>query len=144
MFTPPSARAASAYRALSIQGHMDGASPHQLVSMLFDALLVAVGGARMALGRSDVAVKGMQIGKAVRIVEEGLKAGLNGERGGDLAVNLRNLYDYCVSRLTYANAHNDDAALAEVIALIEPVAQSWKSIGAQVAGMPAVTEPQGA
>lgn len=137
MFTPPSARAASAYRTLSIQGHTDGASPHQLVDMLFDALLVAVGGARVAIGRGDVPVKGAQIGRAVRILEEGLKAGLNAERGGELAAHLRRLYDYCVARLTHANLHNDDAALAEVAALIEPVAQGWKSIGADVAAMPA-------
>ncbi|RZI99110.1 MAG: flagellar export chaperone FliS [Rubrivivax sp.] len=144
MFTSPSARAASAYRTLSLQGHTDGASPHQLVSMLFDAVLVSVGGARVAIGRRDVPGKGEQIGKAVRILDEGLKATLNPQSGGELAVNLRNLYDYCISRLTYANLHNDDEALAEVVKLIEPVAQGWKSIGPEVAAMPAAPVLQGA
>jgi len=136
MFTPARARAASAYKTLSLQGHTDGASPHQLVNMLFDAVLLAVGSARVAIGRGDVAGKGEQIGRAVRILDEGLKATLNLERGGELAANLRNLYDYCVNRLTYANLHNDDAALAEVAGLVEPVAQGWKSIAAEAANLP--------
>jgi len=69
----------------------------------------------------------------VRILEEGLKAGLNPAEGGELAQNLRALYDYCVKRLTEANLRNDDAAVAEVVALIEPLAQSWKDIRGQVA-----------
>jgi flagellar protein FliS len=131
MYTPPNARAASAYRTLSVQGHMEGASPHQLVVMLFDGLAVTLGAARRALLAGDVATKGQQLGKAVRLIDEGLKASLDMERGGDIAASLRALYEYSIARLTHANLHNDDAAIAEVARLIEPVAQAWKTIGAQ-------------
>jgi flagellar secretion chaperone FliS len=70
----------------------------------------------------------MAIGKAVRLLEEGLKAGLNMEQGGELAQNLRGMYSYCIVRLTHANLRNDAAALAEVSSLIEPVADSWQQI----------------
>ena len=70
---------------------------------------------------------------AVRILEEGLQCGLDLQQGGGLAANLQSLYGYCVIRLTQANARNDDAALAEVQRLIEPVAGSWKMIGAEAA-----------
>jgi flagellar protein FliS len=128
MYTPASARAASAYRTLSIQGRTDGGNPHELIMMLFDGLIVAVGGARQSLARGDVAGKGAYIGRAVRILEEGLKAGLDMERGGELAVNLRGLYDYCVARLTEANLRNDDAALADVVRIIEPLVEGWRGI----------------
>jgi flagellar protein FliS len=52
------------------------------------------------------------------------------EQGGELAQNLRGMYDYSILRLTHANLRNDDAALVEVSALIEPVADSWKQIKA--------------
>ena len=132
MYTPASARAASAYRTLSIQGRTDGGNPHELIMMLFDGLLVAVGGARQSLARGDVAGKGAYIGRAVRILEEGLKAGLDIERGGELALNLRGLYDYCVARLTEANLRNDDAALADVIRIIEPLVDGWRGIAGAV------------
>ncbi|MBP7567083.1 MAG: flagellar export chaperone FliS [Burkholderiaceae bacterium] len=131
MFTSPANRAAAAYRTLDLQGHLDGASPHQLVQMLFDALTVSLGAARRAMLAGDVELKGRHLGKAVRLIEEGLKGGLDMQRGGELAGNLRGLYDYCVQRLTHANLHNDEAAVAEVVGLLEPVAQAWKSIAGQ-------------
>jgi flagellar protein FliS len=53
------------------------------------------------------------------------------EKGGDLAKNLKNLYDYCVTRLILANAKNDATLLDEVVHLIEPVASGWKQISGQ-------------
>jgi flagellar protein FliS len=35
-----------------------------------------------------------------------------------------------VLRLTHANLKNDDAALAEVLRVMEPIAQGWKQMGA--------------
>ena len=80
------------------------------------------------MGRKDVSAKGAALGKAVRILDEGLKAGLNLRDGGDLAANLHQLYTYSAMRLTQANLHNDVKALEEVVKLIEPLAQSWKLI----------------
>ena len=133
MFTSVTSRSASAYKRVSVETNVSEATPHQLVNMLFEALLQHIGAARAALNRGDITVKGEQILKAVRILDEGLKPALNLEQGGDLAANLNGLYGYCVLRLTQANLHNDDAALAEVIRVIEPLAQGWKEIGAQVA-----------
>ena len=58
---------------------------------------------------------------------------MNLAEGGDIAANLNGLYGYCSMRLTHANLHNDDAALADVIRVIEPIADGWKQIGGQVA-----------
>lgn len=130
MYTPVSSRAASAYRQVGVQSAVDGASPHMLIKMLFDGLIQSLNAARGALQRGDIAEKGRQIGKAVRILEEGLKGGLNLAQGGEIASNLAALYDYCVSRLTLANMRNDLALVEEVAGLIAPVAQSWSEIGA--------------
>ncbi len=129
MFTQRSGKSASAYRRVSVETSVDQATPHNLVDMLFEGLLVAVGAARAALQRGDIKSKCQQIVIAVRILEEGLKCALNLEQGGELAANLDRLYGYCVLRLTQANARNDDVALAEVARLIEPLAKSWKQIG---------------
>ena len=130
MFTHRASKSASAYKQVSVETSVDQATPHNLVEMLFDGLLVAVGAARAAMQRGDIKAKCKQIVVAVRILEEGLKCALNLEQGGELASNLDRLYGYCVVRLTQANASNDDAALAEVQRLIEPLAKSWKQIGA--------------
>ena len=38
MFTPVSMRSANAYKTIGVETSVSGASPHQLVSLLFDAL----------------------------------------------------------------------------------------------------------
>ncbi len=128
MFTSVPARAAAAYRRVAAETSVQGADPHQLVSLLFEALLRHIQTAQGAMGRQDIGARGEAIGKAVRIIEEGLKAGLNLRAGGEVAANLFQLYEYCVLRLTQANLRNDRQALDEVLALIEPVAQSWQHI----------------
>ena len=130
MFTQIGSRSASAYRQVGVETSVARANPHDLVNMLFDGLLLAMGSARAAMQRGDIKSKCQQIVIAVRILEEGLKCSLDLQQGGPLAANLNDLYGYCVVRLTQANARNDDAALAEVVALIEPVASGWKEIGA--------------
>ena len=131
MFTSVNTRAASAYKRVAVDTGVQAADPHQLVHMLFDALLQSLQQARGALSRNDVTAKGQALGKGIRILEEGLKAGLNPAQGGQLALNLKGLYDYSIQRLTLANLRNDGAAIDEVVALIEPLAESWKAIRAQ-------------
>ena len=133
MFTSVSSRAASAYQRVSVETAVSEASPHQLVNLLLEGLLSNIGSARVALKRGDLVTKGIQIGKAVRILDEGLKPALDLAKGGDIAANLNGLYGYCSLRLTEANLRNDDAALGDVIRVIEPVADGWKQISEQVA-----------
>jgi flagellar protein FliS len=128
MFTSVNTRAASAYKRVAVETGVQGADPHQLVGLLYDALLQAMNQARGAIERGEVETKGAALGKAVRILEEGLKAGLNLREGGELAHNLKGLYDFSVTRLTHANLRNDGAAVAQVVELIEPLAQSWQQI----------------
>ena len=129
MFNSVSSRSAAAYKRVGLETSVETADPHQLVAMLFEGLIQSVGRARVSLARGDLAGKGEQIIKAVRILDEGLKPALNLEQGGDIAINLSDLYDYCVMRLTQANLRNDDAALGDVLRVIEPLAQGWTQIG---------------
>lgn len=130
MFTSVTTRSASVYKRVAVETGVQAADSHRLVGMLFDGLLQSVAAARGAMERGDLVAKGEQIGKAVRIVEEGLKAGLD-PAGGEMAQNLRALYAYSVRRLTEANLRNDAKALVEVAGLIEPVAQAWQDIRGQ-------------
>ena len=129
MFSAYSPRAANAYQRINVETSMHTIDQHQLVSLLYEGVLNAVATARGAMARGDVLGKVNGISKAVRILEEGLKGGLNPAQGGEIASNLAALYDYCVSRLTLANMRNDLALVEEVVSLIAPVAQSWSEIG---------------
>ena len=100
-----------AYRQVGLETAVGAADPHRLVGMLYDGCLESIAQARGALRAGDLAAKGRAIGRAVRIVEEGLKAGLDLHAGGALAADLNALYAYVGLRLTQANLRNDDALL---------------------------------
>jgi flagellar protein FliS len=136
MFTPVSTRSSNAYKTVGLETSVSGANPHQLVSLLFDALQQSLASAKGSMLNGDIPAKGRSIGRAVRILEEGLKAGLDADRGGDLAANLRNLYDFCIFRLTEANLRNDAAMIDEVIRVIHPVSDGWSQIRSEVAVQP--------
>jgi len=125
--------AASAYRQVGVETGVTTGSPHQLVAMLFDGYMDALAQARGALQQGQIEAKGKAIGRAVRIIEEGLKAGLNLNGGGELAADMRDLYDYVILRLTQANLRNDGKLLEECQHLIEPLRSAWASIGPEVA-----------
>ena len=120
--------ATSAYRQVGVETGVSTASAHQLVAMLLEGFFDAVAQARGALQAGRIEDKGRAIGRAVRIVEEGLRAGLNLRDGGEIAANLERLYGYVTRRLTEANLHNDAAALEECAQLIEPVRAAWQAI----------------
>ncbi|BCX50856.1 MULTISPECIES: flagellar export chaperone FliS [Comamonas] len=128
MFAPANARAMSAYRQVGVQSMVDSASPQQLIKMLFDGLLASINAARGAIERGDINEKVRHIGKAVRILQEGLLGALDREKGGELAGNLASLYEYCTTRLTLANARNDASMVDEVAGLVSTVAQGWNEI----------------
>lgn len=120
------------YRRTSVEIDVNAATPHRLVQMLFDGLMEAFAQARGAMESGNVEQKGRAIGRAVRILDEGLKAALNLKDGGRLAADLNDLYAYATLRLTQANLRNDVAALEECKRLIQPLREAWTEIGPAV------------
>lgn len=128
--------ASSAYRQIGVETGLAGASAHDLVRMLYDGFFDALAQARGALQAGRIEDKGRAIGRAVRIVEEGLRAALDDRQGGQLAANLKSLYAYVALRLTQANLHNDAAALDECARLIEPLRTAWQAIAPPAGAAP--------
>jgi flagellar secretion chaperone FliS len=124
---------ANAYRQVGVETSVHAASPHRLIAMLFDGYMDALTAARGAMRQGQVEIKGKAIGRAARIVDEGLKASLNVAEGGQLAEDLRALYEYLTMRLTQANIRNDEAILDECANLVEPLRTAWREIGDKVA-----------
>ena len=133
MYLSVHAKAANAYRNMGAVTQVEGASPGHLLVMLFENLHVQLLRARKALSENNIADKGLAIGKAVRILDEGLKAGLTQNSNDAFTQSLGDLYGYCAKRLTQANFYNDPSPIEEVIRLMEPVAGAWKLIVEQQA-----------
>lgn len=138
-FRPGPARAS--YRDVGIETTVAQASPHQLVLLLFDGAVDAIADARMRMDKGDIPGKGKAIGRASRIIGEGLLPALDMERGGAIAVNLRGLYEYMMKRLLEANLHNRPELLGEVMSLLNELRGAWAQIGQRNAPVPATSMP---
>lgn len=122
--------AATAYARVGLESGVLAASPERLITMLFDGALAAIRDARRHLAQGDHARRGQAVSKALDIVNHGLAAALDHERGGDLTQRLAGLYDYIARRLLAANLHSDDAGLAEAARLLEALASGWREMAA--------------
>lgn len=118
----------SVYRQIDIETGVSGASAHQLITLLFNGAVDSIARAKGAMLARDIEAKCAAISKAVRIVDEGLKAGLDLRAGGELAGHLNALYGYIVTRLTQANLRNEVEALDECTRLLNPIREAWAAI----------------
>lgn len=116
------------YQQIGVESAVMNASPHQLIVMLFDGAHSALVRA-FVLEAGQIREKGEALSKAINIIDNGLKAGLNMEVESELSGNLASLYEYMVRRLLLANLNNDVDAIVEVEGLLNNIADAWKQIG---------------
>ena len=119
---------AAAYAKVDMDTAILAASPHKLISMLFDGALQALNEGMGAMENKDIPAKGRALTKAIRILDEGLKSALNDKAGGELSAHLRDLYDYMVMRLLQANLQNDMKKIRGVIQLLGQIREAWAAI----------------
>lgn len=129
LYSPQSKLAA--YRSISAHGAVADADPHALVLTLFDATLERIAAARACIERHETRRMAGLLHSAVILVAE-LRGSLDLERGGSLARNLCDLYEYVTRRLIQANSSSDPAAIAEVSSLLGEIRSAWVAIGPQV------------
>ncbi|GAO35714.1 flagellar biosynthesis protein FliS [Sulfuricella sp. T08] len=121
--------ALNTYSRVEIDVGVDSASPHKLISMLFNGAILSVASAKAAMQRNDVASKGQAISRAISIINEGLIISLDEKTGGELAQNLKALYEYMSYRLLEANMKNTIEPLDEVGRLLAELNGAWDVIG---------------
>ncbi len=125
--TPSSTTSLSHYRKVSAQGSVIDADPHRVIHLLLNGALDRLAQARGHMQRGEAAAKSEEIGKALGIVE-GLKLNLDTERGGEIANNLNDLYDYIMGVLLKANLENNVSLIDEVGSLLREVEAAWAEI----------------
>jgi flagellar protein FliS len=118
-----------AYQHAALEARAATADPHQLVLMLIDGLLdeLARAAGHLQAGRFDR--KGKSITKCLDILS-GLDTALDIEKGGEVAAQLRQLYDFCGRQLFEVSLHNDPAGLAVVEQILGNLREGWQSLAA--------------
>ncbi len=122
-------KAAAAYKRLDIESAVASADRHELVSLLFKALIGALAGAEVHHQHENKDQVREYLTKASRILV-GLQGSLDYERGGEIAENLGQLYSYSIRKLFAVHVNLDKAPenVAEVKGLLAPIVEAWESM----------------
>lgn len=103
------------------------ASPHKLVEMLYEGALKNLNLSKVFIEQKNYEKKAEFVNKALAILNS-LRAGVDVEKGGEVAENLYGLYDYCYRRTLEASAKNDAEIVIEVIDHIKTLSEAWKAM----------------
>jgi len=103
------------------------ASREKVLLMLYEGAIRFTKHAIAALKQKKIAEKGKYISKATAILSE-LMATLDFKAGGQLAVDLENLYVFMIDKLIEGNIKNDEECLTTVEGLLMTLYSGWKDI----------------
>ncbi len=121
---PPSYPVRSAlrhYQELALSSRLEAASPHQLVSMLYEELIVALDILNASWPKLATP------GQASSILIA-LEASLDFDQGGALALNLASIYRAMHSELTQAVRHQDQSRLGRLREGAAELYTAWQQI----------------
>ncbi len=113
------------YRDVQVSSAVSYADGVQLIQMLFDGLLDALTDAERFIKANDIPNKSAAVSRATKIII-GLKGSLDFDKGGELARNLNDLYDYSTRQLLKANLRNDPKLVVEVKSLLKEITSAWE------------------
>lgn len=117
-----------AYQSDALSTQVLGADALGLVVLLYEGAVEALDRAYVALENSDFQTKSTMLNKALDIIE-GLRSSLNFERGGDIAVNLNDLYDFMRRELFRSTESQEQLqSIALVRKLMFDLLDAWKTI----------------
>lgn len=115
------------YKNVDLRATIETASPHKLISMLFDGAQGSLARAKGAIERGSIQERTTHLNKASEIVVT-LKGSLDLEKGGEVAANLDSLYDYVLRSIMLANRNNDLEKVQEVMDLLGEVRRGWSEM----------------
>lgn len=122
-----SLKAIQSYATVGLETEVMSARPERLITLLLAGARAAIAKARIHLDNNLIAERGAAISKAIRFVDEGLRAALDLKTGGELAANLERLYEHVIRTLLAANLRADRAQLDHADALLANIEEGWRT-----------------
>ncbi len=122
------AGAASRYAAVHAGSRIEGASPHTLVRILFDELLIAMEAAALAERQGDRVKAAEKHARALSILHA-LDSSLDFERGGDVAIGLAQIYREARRLMIMGANERSPEPVGKARDMIAEIAEAWNQIG---------------
>lgn len=116
------------YAAVHSGSRIEGASPHALVKILFDELLIALETAALAERTGDRVRVSEKQARAMSILFA-LESSLDHDKGGDVALGLAQIYRESRRLLLQAVRNRSAEDIDQARAMIAEIADAWNQIG---------------
>lgn len=97
----------------------------QLLILTYEALLRWLARADVAIDAENVPDAHTALVNAQTLIQQ-LSLSLDVEQGGEIAANLKRLYDFMLDRLKWANVRKDKELIDEVRGLVAPLLSAWR------------------
>lgn len=107
------------------------ARPVELVVMVYERIFDHLSTAAQAIRDGHSADSPLI--KGIDLINEGLLACLNDEQGGDIASNLRSVYQWAMRQLMSARLRPDAQVVTEVRDTLTQLADGWRTLAQQEA-----------
>jgi flagellar protein FliS len=120
--------AARRYAAVHSGSRTESATPHGLVKILFDELLLSLEAAALAERQGDRMKVSDKQARAMSILFA-LESSLDYDKGGDVAVGLSQIYREARRLLLVGVKERSAAPVDQARAMIEEIADAWGQIG---------------
>ncbi|MHC4386852.1 MAG: flagellar export chaperone FliS [Planctomycetota bacterium] len=115
--------AAIAYQETAVTTQTKGG----LIVLLYDGAINFLKKAAQCIDQEDIVGRNQNIHRARDIIFE-LNSTLDLDRGGQVAQNLRSLYNFIWRYLGDANVRNDTQMLQKMITMLDDLRQAWQEI----------------
>jgi flagellar protein FliS len=120
--------AARRYAAVHSGSRIEGATPHALVKVLFDELLLALDAAALAERNGDRIKVSDKQARAMSILFA-LESSLDFDRGGDIATGLAQIYREARRLLLTGAKERKAEPVEQARVMIGEIAEAWNQIG---------------
>ena len=121
-------RAARGYAAVHSGSRIEGATPHALVKVLFDELLIALEATGLAERNNDRLKVSDKQARAMSILIA-LESSLDFDRGGDVAMGLAQIYREARRLLLVSAKERDPQPVEQARDMVAEIADAWGQIG---------------
>jgi flagellar protein FliS len=116
------------YQSVELESRIEGATPHQLVVIMFEELLKSLDAMAVAAQRGDYQQRIRRQSRAMSLLH-GLEGSLDFAKGGEIAEGLAAIYREA-RRLTLAGGReNDPKQVLRARELLHEIASAWEQIG---------------
>ena len=122
-----------AYQTTERNALVETEDPHQLVLVMFDALIksIEVYVDNLDVKTADLELRSKHFSRALTIIYS-LQSSLDFEKGGDIADNLFQTYEFARQMIIGSIKDMDEAGPKRALALLTEIREAWAQMGGQL------------